>query len=380
MMFLLYNHFRDWLEDHNLGFLRVFNAVTFQGVLSILVSFIIVLLFGPRVIAWLRRNKLGDLAKFDQADIDKLMAGKKDTPTMGGLLIIASIVITTLLLADLKNFYVQIALICLVVLGMIGASDDWLKLTAGRRAGSRQGLTSAEKFAAQLGLAIVLSIFTFHHGVFIAEAHTIHVPFFKNVIWTLGPIWFVVICTVMMTGFSNAVNLTDGLDGLASGCMAIVGFAFMVLAIVVGIKELASYLQMPFIQTSGQMAVLAGSIVGACLGFLWFNCNPAKVFMGDTGSLALGGLIGYISVVIGQELLLIVIGGIFVAETLSVMIQVSYFKYTRKRFGEGRRIFLMAPLHHHFQRKGWTETQVVVRFWLIGAMLAAMALATVKLR
>jgi phospho-N-acetylmuramoyl-pentapeptide-transferase len=200
------------------------------------------------------------------------------------------------------------------------------------------------------------------------------------VVWSLGPVSFVILCSVMMTGFSNAVNLTDGLDGLASGCMAIVGFAFMVLAIVVGIKELASYLQMPFIQTSGQMAVLAGSIVGACLGFLWFNCNPAKVFMGDTGSLALGGLIGYISVVIGQELLLIVIGGIFVAETLSVMLQVSYFKYTRKRFGEGRRIFLMAPLHHHFQRKGWTETQVVVRFWLIGAMLAAMALATVKLR
>jgi phospho-N-acetylmuramoyl-pentapeptide-transferase len=381
MMYLLYNAFHDWFEDHGFGFLRVFTAVTFQGVLSILVSFIIVLLFGTRVIAWLRNNKLGDLAQFDQAEIDKIMADKRGTPTMGGLLIIASITITTLLLADLKNFYVQIALICLIVLGMIGASDDWLKLTAGRRSGSRVGLTSAEKFAAQLGLAIVLSIFTFRHGVYISEAHTIHVPFFKNIVWTLGPIMFVLISAVMMTGFSNAVNLTDGLDGLAAGCMAIVGFAFMVLAIIVGTKEaLSSYLQMPYIQTSGQMAVLAGSIVGACLGFLWFNCNPAKVFMGDTGSLALGGLIGYISVVIGQEILLIVIGGIFVAETLSVMLQVSYFKYTRKRFGEGRRIFLMAPLHHHFQRKGWTETQVVVRFWLIGAMLAAMALATVKLR
>jgi phospho-N-acetylmuramoyl-pentapeptide-transferase len=380
MMYLLYNALRDSLEDHGFGFLRVFTAVTFQGVLSILVSFIIVLLFGPRVIAWLRRNKLGDLAQFDQAEIDKIMADKRGTPTMGGMLIIASITITTLLLADLKNFYVQIALICLIVLGMIGASDDWLKLTAGRRSGSRVGLTSAEKFAAQLGLAIVLSIFTFRHGVFVPEAHTIHLPFFKTVVLSLGPISFVILSSIMMTGFSNAVNLTDGLDGISSGCMAIVGFAFMVLAIVVGIKELATYLQMPYIQTTGQMSVLAGSIVGACLGFLWFNCNPAKVFMGDTGSLALGGLIGYISVVIGQELLLIVIGGIFVAETISVMLQVSYFKYTRKRFGEGRRIFLMAPLHHHFQRKGWTETQVVVRFWLIGAMLAAMALATVKLR
>jgi phospho-N-acetylmuramoyl-pentapeptide-transferase len=380
MMYLLYNAFRDWFDDHGLGFLRVFTAVTFQGVLSILVSFIIVLLFGPSVIAWLRRNKLGDLAQFDQAEIDKIMADKRGTPTMGGLLIIASITITTLLLADLKNFYVQIGLICLLGLGLIGASDDWLKLTAGRRSGSRVGLTSAEKFAGQLGLAIILSFFTYRHGAYVPEAHTIHVPFFKNIILLLGPITFVLLSSFMMTGFSNAVNLTDGLDGLAAGCMAIVGFSFMVLAIVVGIKELAGYLQMPYIQTTGQMSVLAGSIVGACLGFLWFNCNPAKVFMGDTGSLALGGLIGYISVVIGQELLLIVIGGIFVAETLSVMLQVSYFKYTRKRFGEGRRIFLMAPLHHHFQRKGWTETQVVVRFWLIGAMLAAMALATVKLR
>ncbi|HTL27918.1 MAG TPA: phospho-N-acetylmuramoyl-pentapeptide-transferase, partial [Tepidisphaeraceae bacterium] len=356
MMYLLYNAFRDWFDDHGLGFLRVFTAVTFQGVLSILVSFIIVLLFGPSVIAWLRRNKLGDLAQFDQAEIDKIMADKRGTPTMGGLLIIASITITTLLLADLKNFYVQIGLICLLGLGLIGASDDWLKLTAGRRSGSRVGLTSAEKFAGQLGLAIILSFFTYRHGAYVPEAHTIHVPFFKNIILLLGPITFVLLSSFMMTGFSNAVNLTDGLDGLAAGCMAIVGFSFMVLAIVVGIKELAGYLQMPYIQTTGQMSVLAGSIVGACLGFLWFNCNPAKVFMGDTGSLALGGLIGYISVVIGQELLLIVIGGIFVAETLSVMLQVSYFKYTRKRFGEGRRIFLMAPLHHHFQRKGWTET------------------------
>jgi phospho-N-acetylmuramoyl-pentapeptide-transferase len=188
------------------------------------------------------------------------------------------------------------------------------------------------------------------------------------------------IAAIVMTGTSNAVNLTDGLDGLASGCMALVGFTFLVLAILVGTPQLASFLQLPSIEAGGQMAVFAGAILGSCLGFLWYNCNPAKVFMGDTGSLALGGLIAYIAIVIRHELTLVIAGGIFVFEALSVLLQVSYFKYTRKRFGEGRRIFLMAPAHHHFQRKGWTETQVVVRFWLIGAMLAAMALATVKLR
>ena len=183
-----------------------------------------------------------------------------------------------------------------------------------------------------------------------------------------------------MTGSSNAVNLTDGLDGLAAGCMAIVGFCFCILALIIGTSSWASELLLTYVQASDQMAVLAGAMAGACLGFLWFNCNPASVFMGDTGSLALGGLIGYIAIVIRQELVLFIVGGIFVVEAISVMLQVSYFKYTRKRFGEGRRIFLMSPLHHHFQRKGWTETQVVVRFWLIGAMLAALALATVKLR
>ena len=184
----------------------------------------------------------------------------------------------------------------------------------------------------------------------------------------------------MIVGSSNAVNLTDGLDGLAAGCMAIVGFTFLVLTLIISDAQLATYLLFDPIRQVGQMAVFCGAIVGACLGFLWFNCHPARVFMGDTGSLALGGLIGYVALVIRQELALVLVGGIFVAEALSVLIQIGYFKYTRKRYGVGRRVFLMAPLHHHFQKKGWSETQVVVRFWLIGAMLAALTLATVKLR
>jgi phospho-N-acetylmuramoyl-pentapeptide-transferase len=184
----------------------------------------------------------------------------------------------------------------------------------------------------------------------------------------------------VIVGASNAVNLTDGLDGLASGTMAIVSFTFLVLALIIGDLNWSGALLFHYIKASDQMAVLAGAMAGACMGFLWFNCNPAAVFMGDTGSLALGGLIGYIAIVIRQELMLFLVGGIFVIEAVSVMMQVSYFKYTRRKYGAGRRIFLMTPLHHHFQRKGWTETQVVTRFWLIGAMLAAMALATVKLR
>ncbi len=374
------NHFSDWLEAHNAGFFRVFTFPTFQSVAAVVCSFVIVILAGMPTIAWLRKQKIGDLTKFDQAEIDALMVSKKGTPTMGGLLIILAIVATTLLLADISNFYVKMGLICLLWLGGVGAIDDWLKLTVGRRAGSRQGLYSLEKLAFQLGLGVMLSYFTYRYGHQVSDATQLYLPFLKVPLLQLNVITFVIIGTVVMTGTSNAVNLTDGLDGLAAGCVAIASFTFLVLALIVGDPALSGYLKMPRILPAAQMAVLAGAMAGACLGFLWFNCNPAKVFMGDTGSLALGGLLSYIAIVVRHELVLFLVGGIFVAEAVSVIMQVGYFKYTRKRFGEGRRIFLMAPLHHHFQKKGWTETQVVVRFWLIGAMLAMLSLATVKLR
>jgi len=380
MIYLLVQHFADQLESAGFGFLRVFNAATFQSAAALVLSFLIVILFGGRVIRWLQKQKLGDLATFDKGEMDKLMASKKGVPTMGGLLIIAAIVITTLLIADLANFYVRMALICVVWLGAVGAVDDWLKLTVGRRSGSRVGLTSKEKLAFQLGLSVLLAYFTYEHGREIPQASRLYFPFLKDVYVPLSLLGFCVIATLVMTGSSNAVNLTDGLDGLASGTMAIVSFVFLVLALVVGIPQLAKFLLVPYIRASGQMAVISGAMMGACLGFLWFNCHPARVFMGDTGSLALGGLIGYVAIVIRHELVLVLAGGIFVMEAVSVMIQVSYFKYTRKRYGEGRRVFLMTPIHHHFQKKGWTETQVVVRFWLIGAMLAAVSLATIKLR
>jgi phospho-N-acetylmuramoyl-pentapeptide-transferase len=380
MIYLLVRHLLPWLRGHHLGFLRVFTAVEFGATAAVVLSFAMCILLGPGVIDWLRRQKIGDLPEFDQVDVNQMMGSKKGTPTMGGVLIIFSIAMTVLLLADLANFYVQMALVCLIWLGAVGATDDWLKLTVGRRAGNRQGLTTLEKLLFQVGLAIILCLFTYNYGGQVVQTKSMYFPFFKNASLHLSIGVYTLIGVIVMTGASNAVNLTDGLDGLASGCIAIASFTFLVLALIVGDPQLAHDLLIPHIEQAGQMAVVAGAMVGASLGFLWFNCNPARVFMGDTGSLALGGLLGYIAIVIRHELLLILVGGIFVAEAMSVIIQVSYFKYTRRKFGEGRRIFLMSPLHHHFQRKGWSENQVVVRFWLVGFMLAAMALATIKLR
>ena len=380
MLFLLIRSSQQWLEAHGLGFLRVFTFVTFQATVAVVLSFLICVLLGPRMIDWLRRHKVGDISKFDQAEIDKIMAGKNGTPTMGGLLILAAALIPTLLWADLTNIYIWIAVLATAGFGAVGAIDDWLKLTAGRRAGSRQGLEGPEKLIAQIGLAAVLSFLVYRHGSANPVAHDLYLPFIKTPVMTLSLGLFIILGIVTITGFSNAVNLSDGLDGLAGGCMAIVSFAFLLLALLGGIPALGRFLLLPTVPMSDQMAVICGAMLGACLGFLWFNCSPAKVFMGDTGSLALGGLIAYVSIVIRHEFTLVLVGGIFVAEAISVVIQRYYFKYTRIRYGEGRRVFLMAPIHHHFQRKGWTETQVVVRFWLIGAMLAAMAIATVKLR
>jgi phospho-N-acetylmuramoyl-pentapeptide-transferase len=377
MIYLLIRYLliSGWLESHHLGFLRPFTAVEFQATAAIVCSFTICLLLGPGVIGWLVRQNIGDTSESDSREV-----GKRNVPTMGGVLIIAAIVTTTLLLGDISNFYVQMGLICVVWLGAVGAADDWLKLTIGRRTGSRQGLSSIEKILFQLGLGLVLSVFTYRHGYLLEPATKLYFPFFKN--WSVQlSLWtFAIVGTLVMTGSSNAVNLTDGMDGLASGCMAIASFAFLVLSLIVGNRYLAGFLLIPHIEAAGQMAVLCGALVGACLGFLWFNCSPARVFMGDTGSLAMGGLIGYIAIVIRHELVLLFVGGIFVAEAVSVIMQVSYFKYSRRKYGQGRRIFLKSPLHHHFQLKGWSDNQVVVRFWLIGFLLAAMALATIKLR
>ncbi len=379
MIYLLVSHFLPWLEAHGLGFSRVFTYLEFQCAVALLCGFSVVLATGSPVIGWLRRQKIGDLAGFDHAEMDRLMVGKKGTPTMGGIVIVGAIVVAGVLFADLSSFYVKMALICLLWLCGVGAVDDWLKLTAGRREGGRQGLHGPEKLLFQVSLGVLLGYFTYQHGYHVVPTHTLYFPFFKNAGIVLGLGSFVFLATLVMTSTSNAVNLTDGLDGLAAGTIAIASLAFIPLAVIAGRAQF-SYLLLPHIQASDQMAVLAAAMAGACMGFLWFNCNPAQVFMGDTGSLAMGGLLGYLAIVIRQEITLVLVGGIFVLEAVSVLIQRYYFKYTRIRFGQGRRVFLTAPIHHHFQQKGWSEVQVVVRFWLIAAMLAALALATVKLR
>ncbi len=382
MLYVLTQYFEQQLEQTPFGFLRVFHRfITFQAVAAILVSFLVMLVASPKVIRWLRWMKIGDEPDFDEVTMNEMMKQKKGVPTMGGLLILTAIGATCLLLADIRsNFYVHMALVCMILLGGLGMVDDYLKLTVGRRSGSRQGLTGREKLLFQIGLSAILCYFTWSYGQRIDEAHALYVPFRQSPLVDLGFASYMVFGVLVIVGASNAVNLTDGLDGLASGCMTLTAFAFMILAVIVGDRGLSDILLFHNLPAAGQMAVFAGAMVGACLGFLWFNCNPARVFMGDTGSLALGGLIGYIAIVIRQEIMLLIIGGVFAAEAVSVILQVGWFKYTRIRFGTGRRIFLMSPLHHHFQKKGWTETQVVVRFWIVAAMLTAMALATIKLR
>lgn len=403
MIYLLIQSLEDKLEGSLFSFLRVFTFIEFRAALAMILSFFFVVTAGPRVIRWLVSKKIGDQPEFHNKDINELMKAKANTPTMGGVLIVGGVLLTTLLLADISRangFYVWMGLICMVGMAGIGGADDWLKLTAAvRKPGSRDGLYSWEKLVFQFGLAVLLGIFIYHHGgskyvelnTFADMAHTLNLPGLKTWVFVDGT-WqpspnlialsigvFVPVAVVMIAGTSNAVNLTDGMDGLAAGITVIVSFAFMVLCFIAGYEKgnfiLAQYLLVPHIPNSDELAVLAGAMAGACLGFLWFNCYPAQVFMGDTGSLALGGTLGYLAVVTRQELLLIIIGGVFFWEMLSVILQVGSFKLRG-----GKRIFKCAPIHHHYHQLGWSEQKIVVRFWVITAMLVAIALATIKLR
>lgn len=406
MLYLLLRNLQTWLESIGLWkYLQVFvDQPTFRAVASTILAFAIVVLAGKRVIRWLLKQKIGDNPEFYHADLNQLMKQKSATPTMGGLLVVAAIALATILLADITEFYIQMALLCLILYAGLGAADDWLKLTSARRSpGQRDGLRAWEKFLFQVGWALVLGFFIHHHGDWGHQqtieqigqldapnmAVVLNLPFQRT--WMpgpdvvnrlpnpnlieLGPWAFGILTVLIISGFSNATNLTDGMDGLVSGIMGVVAFAFLILCLIAGVVTWAKYLLVPYVPSATELSIVAGAMVGACLGFLWFNCHPAQVFMGDTGSLPLGALIGYIAVVIRQEVLLILVGGVLVFETLSVMLQVGYFKASR-----GSRLFRCAPVHHHFHLSGWSEQQVVVRFWLVTALLAAVALATIKLR
>ncbi len=382
---MLYLFFR-WLTG---GKPYAYESSLFRATLAVLLAFFVVWLLGPPVIRTLRRLKIGDRPEFDHADVNRLMAEKRDTPTMGGILIVIAIFVVVLLLADLSNFYVRMGLFCLSWLALVGAVDDGLKLAAGRRAGTRDGLRLWEKLVFQVALGALLAMFILRAGETNAELarytdpdmsyghffNLLHIPFYKNSIMRLPTLAFVLIAIIVIAGTSNAVNLTDGMDGLASGCMALTAFVFMLLAYVIAHPDLARFFYFAPIPGAGELSVICGAAVGACLGFLWYNAYPAQVFMGDTGSLPLGGLMGYVAIVTRLELWLLIVGGVFVVEGVSVLIQIFYYRSTG-----GKRFFRCAPLHHHFHLGGWSETQVVMRFWLVAALFAAFSLATLKLR
>ena len=392
MLYNLVQQTQQWLEAHGLyQIVMVLNQLEFRAFFAVVMSFGIVLLFGKRTIRWLMKQKIGDTPEFYNADINRLMASKASTPTMGGLLICAAITTTILLLADLRNSYVLQAIVVLIWLAAVGGFDDWLKLTSQRRAidgrGSREGMFAWEKLLFQLGIGAVAGYFLYRSGVGSEAAHVLSLPFqrtyvpgaeplqLEDHVFVLGPIAFIIVATLVIAGTSNAVNLTDGMDGLAGGLMCIASFTMMALSFISGDIRIAKFLLFPHVPGSQEMMVVCGAMAGACLGFLWFNCAPAKVFMGDTGSLPLGGLLAYIAMAIRQESLLIIIGGVFFMEMASVMMQVGYFKATG-----GRRIFRCSPIHHHFQLGGWSETQVVTRFWILGVVFAMIALVSLKLR
>lgn len=392
MLYNLLQFSGDWLDRIGLfRFTQVLYQLEFRAFFAVVLSFAIVLVFGKRTIRWLLKQKIGDAPEFYNADVNKLMAGKAATPTMGGVLICASILATILLLADLRNSYVHLAIIVLIWLACVGGFDDWLKLTSrNRNPGSREGLLAWEKLLFQVGIGAVAGYFLYRAGAIDpadSSAHVFTLPFQRTYVPTvqklqlehgvmiLGPIAFTIIATLLIAGTSNAVNLTDGMDGLAGGTLTIAAFAMMALSFIAGDVKLAKFFLFPHVEGTQEMMVVSGAMAGACLGFLWFNCAPAKVFMGDTGSLPLGGLLAYIAVAIRQEILLLVIGGVFFMEMMSVMLQVGYFKWTK-----GKRIFRCSPIHHHFHLGGWSEQQVVTRFWVLAVVFAMIALVSIKLR
>jgi phospho-N-acetylmuramoyl-pentapeptide-transferase len=386
-----------WLAQNfqqDLGFLRVFNFITFRAVFATLTALAIGLIAGPAVIRMLARLKVGQAVRTDGPQTHLIKTG---TPTMGGVLILIAIGIATLLWADLSNRFVWIVLIVTLGFGTIGWVDDYRKVVYK----DPNGMRSREKYFWQSLIGIVAALYLAFSvsaptnlqviELFISWVRSgftldlpgkadLIVPFFKTVSYPLGVWGFIALTYFVIVGTSNAVNLTDGLDGLAIMPTVMVGSALGIFAYLTGSVTYAKYLLIPHIPGAGELLIFCGAMAGAGLAFLWYNAHPAQVFMGDVGALALGGALGTIAVIVRQEIVLFIMGGIFVVETLSVMIQVAYFKFTKKRSGVGKRVLLMAPLHHHYEQKGWKETQVVVRFWIITMILVLFGLSTLKLR
>ncbi|HYG51174.1 MAG TPA: phospho-N-acetylmuramoyl-pentapeptide-transferase [Flavobacteriales bacterium] len=411
MLYYLFDYFKDFPGA------GVFQYISFRAGMAIVLSLIISAVLGKRIINFLRYKQVGETVR------DLGLQGqieKQGTPTMGGLIIIAAIVIPTLLFAKLQNVYIVLMLVVTVWLGFIGFLDDYIKVFKK----NKKGLAGKFKVIGQIGVGLIVGcVLYFNDSVTIKEKHRVTdpssdyyiatqedipcddvayewretkslkttIPFVKNnefdYSWILGTsnsywafLMFIPIVIFIITAVSNGANITDGIDGLAAGTSAIIGIALAVLAYLSGNREFADYLNIMYIPNSGELVVFISAFVGACIGFLWYNAYPAQVFMGDTGSLSLGGIIAVFAICIRKELLIPILCGVFLIENISVMMQVSYFKYTKKKYGEGRRIFLMSPLHHHYQKKGMHESKIVARFWIVGIMLAVFSIVTLKLR
>jgi len=374
MIYLLYEYFD----------INILQYVTFRAAGAAITALLISFLLGPRIIRTLQNHQIGEIIRKDGPSSHYRKAG---TPTMGGIIIILSIILPTILWSRYDNIYTWIMVIVILFMGVVGFIDDYLKIVKK----ISKGLIARYKLTAQILIGLFISYMIFYHvdnpviidylsGKVTISNTSISIPFIMNGYIELPQIMYVLLIIVVVTATSNSVNLTDGLDGLATGLSAISILAMGAIAYATGRYDFSDYLNIIYIKGADELLIFSFAAIGACLGFLWFNTHPALVFMGDTGSLALGAALGTLAILLRKEILLIIVGGVFVVESLSVIIQVLYFKYSRKKYGEGKKIFLMAPIHHHFEKKGLPESRVVIRFWIIGILLILFSLTTFKLQ
>ena len=367
----MFYHLLYPLRDVIFGF-NVFGYISFRAVGAALSALIISFLFGPKIIRTLKSHQIGETIRSDGPESH---LKKEGTPTMGGIIVLLAVILPTFLWAKLDDKHILLILLATMWMGAIGFLDDYLKVV---KKYSR-GLIARYKMAGQISLGLIVGIILINYPDSSQFVTSISIPFVANGTLDVGWLYLPLVILVI-TGTSNAVNLTDGLDGLATGLVAIATLVFGAIAYATGRLDYSDYLNIIYLPGTGELFIFCLALIGACIGFLWFNANPAKVFLGDTGSLAIGAALGTLAVLLKKEILLFMIGGVFVAESLSVMLQVYYFRYTKKRTGEGKRIFRMAPLHHHFELLGWDENHVVVRFWIIGILLALISLTTFKIQ
>ncbi|MFH1861335.1 MAG: phospho-N-acetylmuramoyl-pentapeptide-transferase [bacterium] len=372
----MFYHLLYPLHEH-ISWLNLFRYITFRSAGAALTALLISFVVGPYIIRLLRANQIKEEIRSDGPQAHLSKAG---TPTMGGLIILCALIVPTFLWARLDNLYVPIILFSTAWMGLVGFCDDYLKTIKKKK----KGLVARYKLAGQISLGVIVGILILTAPRALGINFSQHVtettvPFFKNLLFNFG-IFYVPMIVLVITATSNGVNLTDGLDGLAIGIVGIAAAAFAVICYVTGHIRFSDYLNIIYLDGSGELTIFCSALIGAALGFLWYNAHPAEVFMGDTGSLALGGALGTVAILVKKEFMLIIIGGIFVIEAASVIIQTSYFKYTRKKYGAGRRVFLMSPIHHHFEQLGWPESKVVIRFWILEIFLVLISLATFKIR